>query len=38
VQLTSALFTRQRMKLFAINTLYQLLCYLAMGAILASWQ
>jgi len=26
------------MKLFAINTLYQLLCYLAMGAILASWQ
>ena len=38
VQLTSALFTRQSMKLFAINTLYQLLCYLAMGAILASWQ
>ena len=38
VQLTSALFTRQSMKLFAINTLYQLLCYLAMGAVLASWQ
>ena len=38
VQLTSALFMRQSMKLFAINTLYQLLCYLAMGAILASWK
>lgn len=38
VQLTGALFTRQSMKLFAINTLYQLLSYLTMGAILISWK
>jgi len=33
-QLTGALFTKQGMKLFAINTGNQLVCYLAMGAIL----
>jgi hypothetical protein len=38
VQLTGALFTKQSMKLFAINTGYQLVCYLAMGAILAVWR
>jgi hypothetical protein len=38
VQLTGALFTKQSMKLFAINTGYQLVCYLAMGAILGAWQ
>ena len=37
VQLTGALFMRQSMKLFAINTGYQLVCYLVMGAILAVW-
>ncbi|HEV1996066.1 MAG TPA: DUF1761 domain-containing protein [Candidatus Acidoferrum sp.] len=38
VQLTGALFMKQSMKLFAINTGYQLVCYLAMGAILAVWR
>ncbi|HXY25291.1 MAG TPA: DUF1761 domain-containing protein [Candidatus Acidoferrum sp.] len=38
VQFTGALFARQSMKLFAINTGYQLVCYLAMGAILAAWR
>ena len=38
VQLTSALFTKQSMKLFAINTGYQLVCYLAMSAILTVWK
>ncbi len=38
VQFTSALFTRQSMKLFAINTGYQLVCYLAMGTILTLWK
>ena len=38
VQLTGALFAKQSMKLFAINTGYQLVCYLATGAILASWR
>jgi hypothetical protein len=38
VQFTSALFTKQSMKLFGINTGYQLVCYLAMGAILAVWK
>ena len=38
VRLTGALFTKQSMKLFAINTGYQLVCYLAMGAILGAWQ
>ena len=37
VQLTGALFAKQSMKLFAINTGYQLVCYLVMGAILAVW-
>ncbi|MBI2678223.1 MAG: DUF1761 domain-containing protein [Candidatus Koribacter versatilis] len=35
VQLTGALFGNQKMKLFAINTGYQLVSYLAMGALLA---
>ena len=38
VQLTGALFMKQSMKLFAINTGYQLVCYLVMGATLAVWQ
>ena len=38
VQLTGALFTKQSMKLFAINTGYQLVCYLAMSAILTVWR
>jgi hypothetical protein len=38
VQFTGALFMKQRMKLFAINTSYQLACYLAMGAILTVWR
>ncbi len=38
VQLTSALFMKSSMKLFAINTGYQLVCYLVMGAILAVWK
>lgn len=38
VQLTSVLFMRQSLKLFAINTGYQLVCYLAMGAILVAWR
>ena len=38
VQLTGALFMKQSMKLFAINTGYQLVCYLAMGAILTVWK
>jgi len=37
VQLTGALFGRQPFKLYLINTGYQLVCYLAMGAILAKW-
>ena len=37
VQLTGALFGKQPTKLFLINTGYQLVCYLAMGAILARW-
>ena len=37
VQLTGALFGKQPIKLYLINTGYQLLCYLAMGAILAKW-
>jgi hypothetical protein len=37
VQFTSALFTKQSMKLFGINTGYQLVCYLAMSAILTCW-
>jgi hypothetical protein len=38
VQFTGALFTKQSMKLFAINTGYQLVCYLVMGAILVLWK
>jgi hypothetical protein len=38
VQLTNALFMRQRAKLYLINTGYQLVCYLAMGAILGAWR
>jgi surface polysaccharide O-acyltransferase-like enzyme len=37
VQLTGALFSKQPNKLYLINTGYQLVCYLAMGAILAKW-
>ena len=37
VQFTGALFTKQSMKLFAINTGYQLICYLVMGTILTVW-
>jgi hypothetical protein len=37
VQLTDKLFTKKPLKLYLINTGYQLLCYLAMGAILAVW-
>jgi len=35
VQLTDMLFSRRPTKLYLINTGYQLVCYLAMGAILA---
>jgi len=38
VQLTGALFTKQSIKLFAINTGYQLVCYLVMSAILTLWR
>jgi hypothetical protein len=37
VQLTGVLFMKQSMKLYAINTGFQLVCYLAMGAILGMW-
>src|SRR5436305_15008282 len=38
VQFTGALFARQSMKLFAINTGYQLVCYLLMGSIFVLWK
>jgi hypothetical protein len=38
VQLTGALFSKQPAKLYAINTGYQLVCFLAMGAILGVWR
>jgi hypothetical protein len=38
VQLTNALFSRQPFKLYLINTGYQAVCYLAMGAILGAWR
>ncbi len=38
VQFTGALFMKQSMKLFGINTAYQLVCYLVMGAILVAWK
>jgi hypothetical protein len=37
VQLTSTLFGRKSTKVYLIDTGYQLVCYLAMGAILAKW-
>lgn len=37
VQFTGALFARQSMRLFAINTGYQLVAYLVMAAILVAW-
>jgi hypothetical protein len=38
VQFTGALFSRQPFKLYLINTGYQAVCYLAMGAILGGWR
>ena len=38
VQLTNALFSRQPNKLYLINTGYQLVCYVVMGAILGAWR
>jgi hypothetical protein len=38
VQLTSALFSHKNKTLFFIDTGYQLVCFLAMGAILGGWQ
>ena len=38
VQLTAKLFGNQSTRLYLINTGYQLVCYLAMGAILGVWQ
>ncbi len=38
VQLTAALFSHKNRTLFLIDTGYQLVCYLAMGAILGGWQ
>ena len=38
VQLTNSLFMKQPAKLYMINTGYQLVCYLASGAILGAWQ
>ncbi len=38
VQLTAKLFGNQSTKLYLINTGYQLVCYLVMGAILAVWR
>src|SRR5260370_12986466 len=38
VQFTGALFAKQSMKVFGINTGYQLVCYLVMGAILTAWK
>ena len=37
VQFTAKLFGNQSTRLYLINTGYQLVCYLAMGAILAVW-
>jgi hypothetical protein len=37
VQLTDTLFGKKPFKLYLINTGYQLVCFLAMGAILAAW-
>jgi surface polysaccharide O-acyltransferase-like enzyme len=38
VQFTNALFSHQRNKLYLINTGYQLVCYVVMGAILGAWR
>ena len=38
VQLTDTAFGGKPMKLFFINTGYQLVCYVTMGAILGAWQ
>ncbi|HUR37703.1 MAG TPA: DUF1761 domain-containing protein [Terriglobales bacterium] len=38
VQLTGVLFEQKSMKLWFINTGYQLVCYVVMGIILAMWQ
>jgi surface polysaccharide O-acyltransferase-like enzyme len=38
VQFTNALFSRQKNKLYMINTGYQLVCYVVMGAILGAWR
>jgi hypothetical protein len=38
VQLTYALFGRQPIKLYLINTGYLLVSYLAMGAVLGAWR
>jgi hypothetical protein len=38
VQLTAALFSHKNKTLFFIDTGYQLVCYLLMGAILGGWQ
>lgn len=38
VQFTGALFAKQSMKLFGINTGYQLVSYLVMSAILGAWR
>ena len=38
VQYTNALFTKKPRQLFLIDTGYQLVCYLIMGAILTKWQ
>jgi len=38
VQFTNALFSRQPFKLYLINTGYQAVCYLAMGAIMGGWR
>jgi hypothetical protein len=37
VQLTDKMFSHRPLRLFLINTGYQLVCYLAMGAILGRW-
>lgn len=38
VQYTGALFTKRPKMLFLIDTGYQLVCYLIMGAIITKWQ
>jgi hypothetical protein len=38
VQYTNALFNKQSKMLFLIDTGYQLVCYLIMGAIITKWQ